>query len=303
MSTKIVITGANGQVGRAVLRRLWDSTAETFAVTRTQASLQASRVFTCSLETDRVQRCIRQADAVIHLAGTLYPRTSNSYYGANVATTAAVLKAARDSNVKRIVFLSYLDADTASANEYLRTKGLAEELLRSTGLPTIIFRSSHIIGNPDAPGPTASAFLSSEGEPVKVLGTGNQQVAPVYVDDVAAAIIAAVDKGRAGTYELCGPDRFTMNDFVKILNRNIDVPVRHLPGRLAKFLAKVTPGLPPALVEIMLRQSVGNPAPAVSEFGFRLTSLRDVWNMQFPHSGQPAREELSLTSTVPGEGQ
>jgi len=297
MSTKIVITGANGHVGQAVLRKLWDTSAESFAVTRVQASLQATRVFTCSLEADRVQRCIRQADAVIHLAGTLFPQTSNSYYGANVATTAAVLKAARDSNVKRIVFLSYIDADPASSNEYLKTKGQAEELLQSTGIPTVVFRSTHIIGGPQCPGPTAGSLLSTDGEPVKVLGTGNQLVAPVYVEDAATAIVSAVEKGRAGVYELCGPDRMSMNDLVKVLNRSKDVAMRHLPGRLAKFLAKVTPNLPPPLVEVMLRQSIGNPALAMTEFGFSLTSLMNVWNVGAPSETgvQPLNQEVSLT--------
>lgn len=296
MSTKIVITGANGQVGRTVLRRLWDSSAETFAVTRTPASLQASRVFTCSLETDRVQRCIRQSDAVVHLAGTLYPRTSNTYYGANVATTAAVLRAARDSNVKRIVFLSSLEADKNSSNEYLRTKGQAEEILRATGIPTVIFRTSHIIGSPMFPGPVALSLHSTDGEAVKVLGTGNQLVAPIFVEDVASAIVSAIDKGRAGTYELCGPDRMTMNDLVRILNRNADVPMSHLPGRLAKFLGKVTPGLPPALVEIMLHQSLGDSSAAVAEFGFSLTSVARAWdlNMNQPDGSRPEQEHISL---------
>ncbi len=277
MATKIIVTGANGQVGKGVLSRLWDTNAETYAVSRGPASLQASRVFTSSLNGEKVQKAIHQSDVAIHLAGTLWPKASNSYYGANVCTTTALIRAAKDSNVKRIIFLSSIDASVDSTNEYLRTKARAEQLILSTGIPAVIFRCSHIIGKPSAPGPTAAAMLSAEGEPVKVLGSGQQIVAPVYVDDVAAAIIQAIEKGRSGIYELSGPDRMTMDELVRMVNQNVSVPIRHLPARLAKLLSKVLPGLPPALIDIMLKPSVGNPARAIAEFGIGLTSLPGVW--------------------------
>lgn len=277
MATKIIVTGANGQVGRALLSRLWDTSAETYAVARTGSSLQASKVLTSPLDSERVQKAIYQSDVAVHLAGTFWPKTSNSYYGANVATTAALVRAVRDSNVKRIIFLSFVDACEDSSNEYLRTKGLAENLLQKTGIPTVVFRCTHLIGSPDSPGPTARALQSTDGEPVRVLGSGRQIVTPVFVNDVVSAILLAIDKGRGGTYELSGPDRMSMDDLVRMVNRNPEVSIRHLPGRLSKFLSKVVPGMPPALIDLMMRPSVGNAAQAVSEFGLRLTSLGTVW--------------------------
>lgn len=278
MATKIIVTGANGQVGRALLNRLWDTSAETYAVARIAGSLQASKVLTMPLDSERVQKAIQQSDVAVHLAGTLWPKTSNSYYGANVATTAALIRATRDSNVKRIIFLSSVDARADSSNEYLRTKGLAEGLLWKTGIPTVVFRCTHLIGSPDSPGPTARGLQSLDGEPVKVLGSGRQIVAPVFVDDVVSAILLAIDKGRSGMYELSGPERMSMDELVRMVNRNRGVPIKHLPGRLSKFLSKVIPGMPPALIDLMLKPSVGNAAQAVSEFGLRLTTLSAVWN-------------------------
>ena len=277
MATKIIVTGANGQVGKALLARLWDTSAETHAVTRIPGPLQATKVVASPLDSEKVQKAIRQSDVAIHLAGTRWPKTSNSYYGANVATTAALINAMRDSNVKRIIFLSSVDAREDSPNEYLRTKGQAEALLRTTGIPTVVFRCTHLIGSPDSPGATAQALQSVDGEAVKVLGSGQQIVAPIFVNDVASAILMAIDKGRSGVYELSGPDRMSMDDLVRLVNQNAAIPIKHLPGRLSKFLSKVIPGMPSALIDLMLKPSVGNSAQAVCEFGLQLTSLGNVW--------------------------
>ncbi len=278
MSTRIVITGASGHIGRAVLERLWDGNAETFAIVRTAGALRSNKVLVDSLDSPRAFKIIHQADVVIHLAGALHPKPSNTYYGANVATSAAVARAARGSNVKRIIYLSYLDAKESSSNEYLSTKAQAERLLLETKIPTVIFRCSHVVGDPQSPGSLAGMLLSREGEPVKILGTGKQIIAPVYLGDVAEAIVHAVEYGRCGIFELSGPDRMTMDDLAHLLNRDSDVPIRHLADRLAMFLSKMTPGLPPALVDIMVRPSAGNPAEAIRQFRLRLHSLRSVWN-------------------------
>ncbi len=278
MATKIIVTGASGLVGKALLNRLWDTSAETLAVARQAGSLQASKVLTLPLHSDKVQKAIRQSDVAVHLAGSLWPKTSDTYYGVNVATTAAVIKAARDSNVKRIIFLSSVDAREDSPNEYLRTKGIAETLLQQTGIPTVIFRCTHMIGSPESPGPIARGLQSVDGEPVKVLGSGRQIVTPVFVHDVAQAIHLAIDKGRGGTYELAGPDRMSMDELVHLVNWNKGVTIKHLPGRLSKYLSKVVPGMPPALIDQMLKPSVGNAARSLTEFGLRLTSLKSVWD-------------------------
>ncbi|MBI2619226.1 MAG: NAD-dependent epimerase/dehydratase family protein [Ignavibacteriales bacterium] len=281
MPTRIAVTGANGQVGRAVLERLQDFSVETIALTREPGNLPARRTLVCGLDSDRAFKAMHEADAVIHLAGTLNPRSSNTYYAANVATTVALADAARDSNIKRVVFLSYVGADECSSNEYLRTKAQAEQLLWSTGISTVVFRCTHIVGPPDTPGPTAHALLSHDGETISILGSGRQMVAPIFLGDVVSAILMAVDKGRGGLYELAGPERMNTDDLVRLLNRNERVAVRHLPERLARFLSIMHPGLPSPLVEVMVKPSVGDPSAAVKEFGIKLTSLRSVWKSDF----------------------
>jgi len=282
MSPKVVITGANGQVGRAVLKRLLGARPDVTAMVRRPWTDCPVKTVVSLPDGPRAVRVIESADAVIHLAGTLLPKASDTYYGSNVATAAAVASAVRGSNVKRIVLLSTVNADETSENEYLRTKAQAERILQETRIPTVVIRSTHIIGPPEDPGPTAQAMLSAEGEPVKILGNGLNIVAPVFREDVAEVLVRALENGRPGVYELCGPDRMTINELVMLLNRNPDVPMRHLPVRLAAFLSRVIPGLTRPLVDFMTQACVGNPAAATREFGITLHALGPIWSSWIP---------------------
>ena len=278
MVTKIAITGASGYVGHAVLDALWDSNAESTAIVRKPCVLRASKVLVGSLDCERVQKAIRSADVVIHLAGACRPKPSETYYGTNVASAAAVAQASLDSNVKRIVMLSVLGADECSSNEYLNTKAKAERVLLGTRIPTVVFRSSHIIGDPEHPGMFAESLLSRDGEPVKIPGNGKQLISPVSLGDAAQAIARAVESKRTGIYELSGPDQLSIDDLARLLNGNEDVPLNHLPSRLAMYLSRVIPGTPSGWIEVVTRPSVGNPTRAARDFGLTFRSLGSLWH-------------------------
>jgi NADH dehydrogenase len=260
----VAITGASGQVGTLLSERLSDGPNSVAVLNRG----------------DDWAAGIESAEVVVHLAGTLQPKGRNTYESANVDTTEAVAGAVRGASVQRIVFLSYLGADPASTNAYLRSKGRAEEVLHGTGVPVTIFRCVHIYGPPDRPGPTAGAFIAKSRGPVSVPGSGHQRIAPLYIGDVADAVLnAAIDpEAPAGTFELGGPDEMTMDQFVRTVNRP-GVRLMHLPPVVARGLAHVVPTLTPALMELLLADNVpsANPVETAGRFGTELHRLTDVW--------------------------
>jgi uncharacterized protein YbjT (DUF2867 family) len=265
----VAITGASGQVGALLSERLRDRPNPVAALNRG----------------DDWAEGIGPAEVVVHLAGTLQPKGANTYESANVDTTEAVPGAVRGGDVQRIVFLSYLGADSADPNAYLRSKGRAERILHGTGVPVTIFRCVHIYGPPDRPGPTAGAFLAKGRGPVSVPGSGRQRIAPLYIGDVVDAVLsAAMDpEAPAGTFELGGPDEMTMDQFVRTLNRP-GVRLMHLPPVLARGLAHVVPSLTPALMELLLADNVpsADPTETASRFGTELRRLTDVWDATQP---------------------
>jgi uncharacterized protein YbjT (DUF2867 family) len=261
MEGPIAITGASGQMGRALVRRLAASPTRVRALGRD----------------DDLVAAFRDAVAVVHLAGTLRPEWPRTLEDANLRTMEATVAALDRSSVERVVFLSYVGADIRSDNQYLQAKAAAEELLHRTGRDYVVFRCTHIFGPPAEPGPTVSALLADAGRTVWVLGTGTQRVAPVYRDDVVEAIVAALDPAAYhGRFDLAGPEVLAMDEFVEVVNGG-RARLRHIPPLVARALAHAAPGLTPDLVEIMLADSVADPTRAARAFGLELRSVSDVY--------------------------
>lgn len=273
----VAITGANGQVGRALLERLATLSVRTVALTRSPAKLPASEFISGPLDSYEALFALRRANIVVHLAGTLRPVGKDSYWTANGKTADLLAFALTPSSARRVLFVSYVGASEESSNVYLHLKARAERILRETGKDLVVFRCSHIIGSPDSPGPTARSLQARRGRAAIVLGTGRQRVAPVFVGDVVSALVAALTRGAPGVYDLTGPERMTIDELVRVVNRNPNVPLRHVPDGLARFLGRMVPRLPGPLVEVMLRDSLGDPSRAIETFDLKLTSVRSVW--------------------------
>ena len=257
------MTGASGQVGTALRWRLDQLPNEVRPVERDDDLAAASG----------------DADAVVHLAGTLQPRKPNTYRLANLDTALATAAALAHSAAQRVVFLSFLTARLDASNTYLRYKAEAEEALRSSGTPAVIFRCDHIYGPPSQPGPTASAFIAKSGR-VTLLGNGTQQLAPLYRDDVVEAILhAALDpETPTGTFELAGPDVVTAEEFARLVNSK-PIRIRRTPVILARLLGRVVPTLTPELVDVLLADAIPTEDVAASArlFGVELHRVADVW--------------------------
>src|SRR5262245_17503871 len=262
LSGPVAVTGASGHVGGVPSRRLAEFPTEVRALGRR----------------DNLAESLRDADAVVHLAGTLQPLKGNSYEQANVETVRKTVEALAGSSVKRIVFLSYVGADPGSSNDYLRTKGEAESLVAGGGRDAVVIRSTFIYGPPDDPGPSTAPFIAHGGRAVSVLGSGAQRYAPIFVGDVAEVLMrAALDPAApTGTFALAGPDVLTVDEFVQVVNGGT-VKERHLRRRLARVLAHVLPTLTPALVEVMTADSLPDTSLAADVLGIDLHSIREVY--------------------------
>jgi len=255
----VAIVGANGHVGTYVQARLTSVSNDVRPLGRR----------------DDLSVAVGDADAVIHLAGALQATGGDTYEEANVETVRRTVAALAGSSAKRVVFLSYVGAGPGSPNDYLRTKGEAEQLLLGCGLEVVVLRSTFIFGPPESPGPSATPFISNGSKPVMVIGSGRQRYAPVHVEDVADVVVRfALDPSTAaGTYSLAGPDTLTVDEFADTLS-NRDVKERHLSPRLARALAHVVPSLTPAMVDVLA-------ADSLPEAGLPLAA--DVLGLDFRH--------------------
>lgn len=217
---------------------------------------------------------------MIHLAGTLRLRRGDTFRAANVESTRRVLDAADGATPERVIYLSYPAADPTARNPYLRSKGEAEELLRSSDVPYTIFRCPHVYGTPEDPGPTALENSARRGASVLVLGDGQQRVAPVFKEDVVGAILkGALDRSApCGIFDLAGPETMTFDEFVRRINGE-GVRLVHVPSALVPAIGRLRRHLTPAMAEVMAADSAPRDRPerARSAFGISLTAVGEIW--------------------------
>jgi NADH dehydrogenase len=271
----VAVTGATRHVARRLLERLAGLDVFSVALTREPGRLAAKLVVAGAPIESLASEALEDADQVVHLAGDLRPR-GESYWDANVAAAEAVARAARRGLARRIVFLSDVGVVRPANNEYLETLAEAERILGGAGCELVVFRATHVVGPPREPGPLVEALRPNRDGIVLVPGYGTQPIAPVLLDDVVGALMAALHGGPPGTYELAGPEEMAFDDLVALVNR-VGVVVRHVPARIARLAAKFVPSLPVAAVDVLLRASLGDAREAARAFGLTFRSVRRAW--------------------------
>jgi uncharacterized protein YbjT (DUF2867 family) len=276
----VVVTGASGSIGRALVPVLAER-GEVRAVMRSPAAADALRASGAKVavvdlvETTILSTIMDGAHTVIHLAGGLDLEDDEGYERANLGTTRDSLEAAMDAGVARFLFLSYPGASSASGNSFLRAKGLAEEALASSGLDHLILRATHVFGSGQA-WFEEMRRLATRPVSAAVVGNGDQRIAPVHIDDVVSALVAADDRAEpvSGTFGMQGPDTFTADDLTDLLAGKRRRKIHIAPGaerRASRFLGRP---VHPAYLEVLARDSLADAQDATAELGLELTPLR-----------------------------
>jgi uncharacterized protein YbjT (DUF2867 family) len=284
---KLCITGANSSVGRNLLRHVaQDSSINALALVRSAAAI-AALPKAANIEAQAagyadsaaLAAAFRGADSVIHLAGVLFEGNNSTYRQANVDSTAAVVRAAQEAGVRHLLFISVLGATPQSKNPYYRTKGEAEVLVTASGLTATVLRTPLLLG-PDSAGGQALVREAGSGR-AKLLGGGHQQVRPLDVDDLAAAIVAACRAPQPGTrtLELCGPESVSYHTLVRRMAACIgrEVQITAIPVWLASLAAGLGHaikggGMSPAIIAVITSAETVK-QNADRELGLGLTPL------------------------------
>jgi len=280
---KIVVTSANSATGSILIPVLKAAGHYTIGLVRKSVALPADEVIVDWMHAPGAARALEEADVVVHLSGELNAKNERLYEEANLETARVVAAHVR---ARRLIYLSYPHASSGEKNYYLRTKGQAEEVLRQTGIPLVVFRCPVIIDAPDKVSKIDVLFKAPKGKrvpllgwdwPVPVIGSGRQTMRPVYRGTVVEAIAAAVAGRQAGTYELSGVDEVTIDEFIRLANPS-GVRLLHIPGWLAFGLSRVLPELSSTFVDMMLHHtgSVFDPS-TYREFGIQPVSIVEMW--------------------------
>ena len=230
----ILVVGGAGFVGPHLVAALAARGASVTVPTRRRERAKALlllptvEVVQCDVNAPQaLERLAAGRDLVINLVGVLHSRRGSAAergpndYGpdfarAHVELPQALLGACRAAGVARLLHMSALGASPAAPSEYLRSKGVGEQLvLAAQDIEVTVFRPSVVFGPDDAFLNTFAAL--ARWLPVLALPCPEARFQPVYVGDVARALVAALDEhASAGkSYDLCGPTVYTLRQLVE----------------------------------------------------------------------------------------
>lgn len=261
MSNLVTIYGGSGFVGRYIARRMAQAGWRVrVAVRRPNEALfvrpygvvgQVEPVL-CNIRDDAsVAAAMDGADAVVNCVGILAPEGKNTFEPVQLQGAARIARIAAEKGIARMVHVSAIGADAASASDYARTKALGEaEVLRH--MPDAVILRPSIVFGPEDGFFNRFASMARFGPILPVVG-GATKFQPVYVEDVAAAAVKGVlGEAAPGIYELGGPEvktfRALMQQMLTVIHRRrlilgVPFPIAGLMGFVLDTAQAVTVGL------------------------------------------------------------
>jgi uncharacterized protein YbjT (DUF2867 family) len=289
----VTVFGGSGFVGRYVVQQLAHRGWRIRAAVRRPVDAEFLRTYGDVGQVGLVQANIRDdasvaaavagADAVINLCGLLYESGKQTFGAVHAIGAARVARAAQAAGVKRLAQISAIGASETSTAEYARTKAAGEAAVRTAFPDAIVLRPSIVFGPEDT-------FFNRFGSLARFLpilpliGGGETKFQPVYVRDLAAAIVTAIEGGTAPVYELGGPRVYSFRQLMEYILAQIErnrllVP---LPYEIASFEARFLELLPNPLltrdqVEMLKHDNVvSSGMPGLKELGIEPTAVEAI---------------------------
>jgi len=293
MNTNLVtVFGGSGFVGRHTVRALaragWRIRVAVRHPNRAfflrpLGSVGQIDIIKCDItDPDQVARALHGADAAVNLCGILF-QGGQTFEDLQADGAAHVAQAASAAGVGALVHVSALGADSESDSQYAVTKAEGEEAVREAFPKAVILRPSIIFG-PEDGFFNKFAALARFTPALPLIGGGRTRFQPVFVGDVAQAIVTGLSRQDGRTYELGGPAVYSFKELLQLIlretgRRRILVP---LPFGIAMLKAAFLQILPKPLltidqVRLLKKDNVVSPtAPGLAELGITATSVEAV---------------------------
>jgi NADH dehydrogenase len=312
---KVFVTGANGLIGQVVVEKLLRDGYAVAAFVRKPNTWFAShshlQVYIGDINNQKsLIRAMKGCDVVVHLAAAKSDQAWS--YATNVQGTKNVLAVARRCDVKFFVQVSTLSTKIFYKGVYASTKAEADDAVRKSSLATVILKPSIVYGD-QSEGVFGSLVKFARLPIIPMIGDGKQMVWPIHVEDVAAAIAAAISHPttcRGKTFDLGGPTKVSLQSFIRLIEKKVLKkkrfnPIFHVPIKigvlLAHLLKKISAHPPITLSNIYgsTQEIPTNPKPFFQATGFQPRSLQS--GLRFDPLQNKQKEVLRLWKYVTQE--
>uniref|UniRef100_A0A8D0E4Y4 NADH dehydrogenase [ubiquinone] 1 alpha subcomplex subunit 9, mitochondrial n=1 Tax=Salvator merianae TaxID=96440 RepID=A0A8D0E4Y4_SALMN len=171
-----------------------------------------------SRDINSTQRALEHSNVVINLVGKEWETRNFKYEDIFVTIPREIARLSKKTGVEKLIHISHLNADMKSPSKYLRNKAVGESVIREEYPGAVIMKPSEMFGREDRFFNHYANLRWFLGVPLIALGKKTVKQ-PVYVDDVAKAVINAIKEldSNGKTYVLIGPNRYLLHDLVEYL--------------------------------------------------------------------------------------
>ncbi|EIJ65708.1 NAD-binding protein [Candidatus Nitrosopumilus salaria BD31] len=229
-SKKIVVTGARGFIAKHLRNYLSENNIDLISISRNDFKQfkNESMIVSENYDENILLPKIKDSDALIHLVGIGNQSVNNDYNMINVELTKHIVNLCKKTKIKKIVYTSGLGVSSNTSLGYFISKYNAEKIIINSGLNFTIFRPSYIVGKDDH----FTKYLKKQiktGE-IKIPGSGNYSIQPIYIDDVIQIISqsAIQPKFKNRIIDLVGPKNITFKQYVKLFSKGTKTNIKKI---------------------------------------------------------------------------
>ena len=232
-----------------------------------------------------VKQVLKNCDLVINLVGILYETKKQKFNQIHSQFPYLLSNLCNELRIKNLIHISALGVREKHVSRYMQSKLQGEKNIQNTFRPSVILRPSVVFG-PEDKFFNTFASIAQFSPILPLIGGGKTKFAPIYVGDVAKAIVNALElkNSEPKIYELGGPENYSFRELMEILLTEIKKKrfLISIPWDFATFLSFFLQMLPNPLltqdqVELLKHSNVvSGDYPALKDLGIRGTAIQSI---------------------------
>ena len=287
---RVAVTGANGNLGLRLMVKLHGSdlysvrgiVRSKVAKEKITAKLPSADVVVSSFTDEQgLSEALKDCDVVIHLVGIIKQSASATFHDAHQASCETLARAALNSDLQRIIYLSILGVNSQSENVCLASKAAAEIVLRTSGIETTVIKVPMVLGEGDF----ASAALKKNAQSKFAFTFRAESLEqPIYAGDIIDVIYGLLtNETHPSSIELAGPESLSRRELINRASTLLENSTRvvSLPIWLGMLIARgleflSSPPITRAMLGVLDHDDAIDVSTTCNDLGIQLSSLDET---------------------------
>ena len=291
----IAIFGAGGFLGKHLMRQLTKLDYRVKVATRNpylkgylkplgnpgQIELFKTNIF----NPEDVKQVLKDCDFAINLVGILYETRKQKFNQVHSQFSYLLSSLCSEADIKNLVHISALGVKERHTSLYIQSKLQGEKNIQNNFKPSVILRPSVVFG-PEDKFFNVFASIAQFSPGLPLVGGGKTKFAPIYVGDVAKAIVKALELNNSEPkiYELGGPENYSFKELMEVLlteikKKRLLLPIPFGVAKFQSYFLQIMPNplLTPDQVELLKHNNVvSGDHPTLQDLGVTGTPIQSI---------------------------